>query len=46
MNEYQKRTVKVILALIAALVCIALVVVGHSMGLMADYVQGVIGLCV
>lgn len=46
MNEYQKRTVKVILALIAALVCIALVVVGHSMGFMADYVQGVIGLCV
>lgn len=46
MNEYQKRTVKVILALIAALVCIALVVVGHSMGFMADYVQGVTGLCV
>ena len=46
MNEYQKRTVKVILALIAALVCIALVVVGHSMGFMSDYVQGVIGLCV
>lgn len=46
MNEYTKKTVKTILAVIAALVCLALVIIGHSMGFMADFTQGVIGLCV
>lgn len=44
MNEYTKKTVKLILAGIAALVCLALVIAGHSMGFMADIRQGMIGL--
>lgn len=46
MNEYTKKTLKVILAVIAALACLVLVIVGHSMGFMSDFTQGVIGLCV
>ena len=44
MNEYTKKKVKVILAVIAALVCVALVIIGHSMGFMAGMTQGLIGL--
>lgn len=44
MNEYTKKTVKLILAGIAALVCLVLVIAGHSMGFMADIQQGLMGL--
>lgn len=46
MNEYTKKTVKVVLAALAVLVCLALVIIGHSMGFMSDFTQGVLGLCV
>lgn len=46
MNEYTKKTLKTVLAVIAVLVCLALVVIGHSMGFMSDFTQGVIGLFV
>ena len=44
MDEYTKKKVKVILAVIAALVCVALVIIGQSMGFMAGMTQGLIGL--
>lgn len=44
MNEYTKKTIRNILALIAALACLALVIIGHSMGFMADMSQGLMGL--
>lgn len=44
MNEYTRKKVKVALGILAALVCIALVIIGHSMGFMSDMTQGIIGL--
>lgn len=44
MNEYTKKTVKLILAGILVLACLALVIAGHSMGFMSDASQGLIGL--
>ncbi|HIX13594.1 MAG TPA: hypothetical protein H9985_08315 [Candidatus Anaerofilum faecale] len=44
MNEYTLKKVKVALGILAALVCIALVIIGHSMGFMSDMTQGIIGL--
>lgn len=46
MNEYKKKTLKIILAAVAALVCLALVIIGHTMGFGSDFNQGVIGLFV
>ena len=44
MNEYTLKKVKVALGILAALVCIALVIIGHSMGFMSDMTKGIIGL--
>ena len=44
MNEYTLKKVKVALGILAAQVCIALVIIGHSMGFMSDMTQGIIGL--
>lgn len=44
MNEYKRKTIKVILAIVAALVCLGLVIVGHTMGFMASMSQGLVGL--
>ena len=44
MNEYTLKKVKVALGILAALVCIALVISGHSRGCMSDMTQGIIGL--
>lgn len=44
MNEYKRKTLKVILAIIAVLVCIGLIIAGHSMGFMSSMAQGIAGL--
>ncbi len=44
MDEYKAKKVKVCLGIVAVLVCIALVVVGHTMGFMSSATQGMIGL--
>lgn len=44
MNEYTRKKVKIALGLAALLVCLVLVVLGHSMGSFATLEQGLVGL--
>ena len=44
MDEYTRKKVKVLLGIVATLVCLALVIIGHSMGFMSSMTQGIIGL--
>ena len=44
MDEYTRKKVMVVLGVVATLVCLALVIIGHSMGFMSSMTQGIIGL--
>ncbi len=44
MNEYTKKKVKIAAGLAALLVCLALVVLGHSVGASGGLSQGLTGL--
>lgn len=44
MDEYKAKKLKVCLGIIAVLVCIALVIAGHTMGFMSSASQGMVGL--
>lgn len=44
MNEYTRRIVKIVVGLVAVVVCLALIVWGHSIGAFGDLAQGLKGL--
>lgn len=44
MDEYKKKTLKIILGIITLFVCLGLVIFGHSMGFMSSFEQGMLGL--
>lgn len=44
MNEYTQKTIKLILAGIFVLACIALVIYGHTIGFSSEANSGMIGL--
>ena len=44
MNDYKPKHINAISAIVAALVCLGLVIAGHTMGFMASMTQGLVGL--
>ncbi len=44
MNEYTKKKVKIIVGILALAVCLALVVIGHSVGATGTWATGMKGL--